>query len=70
MRYYVSPLFEALLQLSEFQKIPITRIPQFIQVIRLLIGIKFGGAQQIKINNIETMVLINAPFYSDFNSNV
>ena len=48
MRHRVSPHFEALLlHLSEFQKVPLTRIPQFIQVTRLLIGINFDGAQQI-----------------------
>jgi len=71
MRHHVSPHFEALLlHPSEFQKVPLTRIPQFVQVTRLLIGINFGGAQQIKSDDIETMVLITAPFYSGFNSNV
>jgi hypothetical protein len=71
MRHRLSPHFEALLlHPSEYQKVPLTRIPQFIQVTRLLIRINIGGAQQIKIDYIETMALITAHFYSDYNSDV
>lgn len=67
----MSPHFEALtLNPSDYQKLPLARIPQFIQGTRLLNGINIGVSLQIKIDYIETMALITAPIYSDFKSNV
>jgi hypothetical protein len=47
-----------------------TRIPQFIDGTMLLMEMNNGGAQQIKIGDIERMALMSAIFYYNFNSKV